>query len=183
MIDLINKALPNTVSVGGKVFSIYTDFRVWMRFCQEYETWDKTGVFDFTYLFKNEIPEFEIEADYNAIFDFAYPKNVIPRGESSDLRTLDYVIDSDYIYAAFIQQYGIDLMDIEEFHWHKFRALLNSLCDTTKLTEIMGYRCYDESSEKNQQEMYRKLRSSWELPQTETAEEKEMEDKFNEMFG
>ena len=32
MIDLTKKALPNTVMVGGRAYSIYTDFRVWMRF-------------------------------------------------------------------------------------------------------------------------------------------------------
>ena len=32
MMDLTNKSLPNTVRVGGRDFSIYTDFRVWIRF-------------------------------------------------------------------------------------------------------------------------------------------------------
>ena len=32
MIDLTKKALPNTVTVDGTAFSIYTDFRLWMRF-------------------------------------------------------------------------------------------------------------------------------------------------------
>ena len=32
MMDLTKKALPNTVTVGGRAYSIYTDFRVWMRF-------------------------------------------------------------------------------------------------------------------------------------------------------
>ena len=182
MIDLINKALPNTVSVGGKAFSIYTDFRVWMRFCNEYENWDKAGELDFSYIFKNDIPVFYGIEDFNTIFEFAYPRNLVPHGEVSGSRVLDYVIDSDYIYAAFFQQYDIDLME-SEMHWHKFKALLNGLCEATKLHEIMGYRSYEESHEKNEKEIYQKLKSNWELPQVQTPEEKEIEDRFNEMFG
>lgn len=32
MIDLTKKALPNTITVDGRAYSIYTDFRVWMQF-------------------------------------------------------------------------------------------------------------------------------------------------------
>lgn len=185
MIDLINRVLPNTVIVGGRPFSIYTDFRKWIQFCNEYELWksDKSQVLDFSYLFKNVVPAFYREEDMNGILYFAYPQNILPRVESSEFRVLDYIIDSDYIYSAFLQQYGIDLIDIEELHWHKFKALLNGLSDATKLSEIMGYRCYEESHAKNEKELYQKLKSAWELPQIETEEEKEAEDKFNELFG
>jgi hypothetical protein len=185
MIDLIKGALPNTVSVGGKAFSIYTDFRVWMRFCQEYDNWcqDKRQLFDFRYLFKNNFPSFEREEEMIDILQFAYPQNILPRGESIGIKILDYSIDADYIYSAFMQQYGIDLIEVEELHWHKFKALLGGLSDSTKLVQIMGYRCYEDSSEKNQQEICKKLRNEWELPQIETEEDREIEDKFNEWAG
>jgi hypothetical protein len=40
-----------------------------------------------------------------------------------------------------------------------------------------------DSSEKNQQEICKKLRNEWELPQIETEEDREIEDKFNEWAG
>ena len=35
MLDLTAKSLPNTIRIHGKDFSIYTDFRVWMKFIIE----------------------------------------------------------------------------------------------------------------------------------------------------
>ena len=35
MLDLTAKSLPNTIRIHGKDFSIYTDFRVWMKFMIE----------------------------------------------------------------------------------------------------------------------------------------------------
>ena len=34
-----------------------------------------------------------------------------------------YEYDAKYIYSAFLDQYGIDLNDIEYLHWFKFKAL------------------------------------------------------------
>ena len=184
MIDLISrKALPNTVLVGGKAFSVYTDFSIWMRFVNAYEKWDKKGELDISYLFKNELPVFHSIEDYAPVFEFAYPKNQIPRGEPSSERILDYEIDSDYIYAAFYQQYGIDLLEIKELHWHKFKALLNGLCEETRLYEIMGHRSYTGEKIKSQEEIYRRLKEAWSLPEIETEEQKEVEDRFDDFFG
>ncbi len=36
MLDLTQKSLPNAISVGGRDFSVNTDFRIWMRFAMEY---------------------------------------------------------------------------------------------------------------------------------------------------
>ena len=56
MIDLTQKALPNTVMVGGRAYSIYTDFRLWMRFEIAVNKLRKGETIDISYLFKNEMP-------------------------------------------------------------------------------------------------------------------------------
>lgn len=48
--------------------------------------------------------------------------------------------DAPYIYAAFREQYGIDLTTVESLHWWKFMALFESLGDDTKISKIMYYR-------------------------------------------
>ncbi|EKJ8908470.1 bacteriophage Gp15 family protein [Listeria innocua] len=49
--------------------------------------------------------------------------------------------DADYIYASFLQDYNIDLLDSRgEMHWYKFRALLESLRDDTTIKTIIGIR-------------------------------------------
>ncbi|EAC7181282.1 hypothetical protein BSL90_06995 [Listeria monocytogenes] len=49
--------------------------------------------------------------------------------------------DSDYIYASFLQDYNIDLIDERgKLHWYKFRALFDSLRDDTAIKSIMNIR-------------------------------------------
>lgn len=180
MIDLTKKSLPNTVNVGGRDFSIYTDFRLWMRFEIEVNHMKQTDKIDISYLFKNDMPN---QCDLRELYAFARPVSALPRqtGHSSGI-ILDYAIDSDYIYAAFLGQYGIDLCDVKEFHWHKFIALLKGLTDKTKLSEIMGYRCYEKDT-KSYEERMNECRYAWEIEPPMTDIEKEELDEFNKAFG
>lgn len=186
MIDLTEKSLPNTVKVNGRDFAIYTDYRIWMRFVIEFEAWQKQGfkgIVDIKYLFKNEIPEFTATEDYNGIFAFAYPESVVPKRINSDgENVLFYQYDGDYIYSAFLQQYGIDLLDIKELHWHKFRALLSGLVNT-RLTEIMEYRAYTGEKIRDMDSQYRRLKDMWMPPVELSEEEKEEEERFNNYFS
>ena len=175
--DLTNKALPNTVTVGGKAFSIYTDYRIWLRFCAEHEKREIDSQWDIRYLFKNKLPEV---ADINGILEFAYPRCICPKssGAATRVRLFDYEIDADIIYSSFYQQYGIDLIDIEELHWHKFNALFNGLNKHTRMSEVIGYRSYKKSSKKTEQ-IYEELRNSWELPEITTKERAEELEEWN----
>ena len=181
MIDLTNKGLPNVIEINGKPFSIYTDFRVWMRFeiSVVHLKLEGGNGLDVGYLFKNERPTF---FDISDLFVFSRPKNVLPReiGHGSDVIALDYEIDSDLIYSAFLGQYGIDLIDIEELHWHKFLALLRGLNDSTLLRQVMQYRCYEKTSRKDV-DPYEKLRDMWSIEYI-TKEEQDEIDQVNAMF-
>lgn len=179
MIDLSQKGLPDTVTIWGEPFQVRTDYRVWMRFCLEFEARDRKQDFDIAYLFRSEIPAIQTQEDLNAVLMFAYPPFVVPNtgGEKENDKILDYLMDGDYIYAAFLGQYSIDLVETK-LHWHKFRALVNGLNDTTRLYEIMGYRCYTG----NDKEMV-KLRESWKLPVSLTEEEQHKKKEFDDYFG
>lgn len=176
------KSLPNTISFRGKDFSIYTDFRVWMRFMIDVNknTMSRTA-FDVSYLFKNEMP---IGITIESLLSFASPTSPIPRRIKNDderVISLDYTLDSDLIYAAFLQQYGIDLMEIEYLHWHKFIALLKGLRGT-KLDEVMGYRNYKKETRKNY-DPYQALRDAWEIIPEASEEEKQQMQDFSKQFG
>ena len=58
---------------------------------------------------------------------------------SSKEPAYSFAQDAPYIYAAFKEQYGIDLTEVE-MHWWKFMALFESLNEDTKMSRIMYYR-------------------------------------------
>ena len=49
-----------------------------------------------------------------------------------------YEYDAKYIYSAFLDQYKLDLNEIEYLHWFKFKALFEGLKSENKICEIMG---------------------------------------------
>lgn len=54
---------------------------------------------------------------------------------------LDFEEDGEYIYASFLQDYRIDLIDRQgELPWRKFIALFDGLTDDTKIKKVMKIR-------------------------------------------
>jgi len=177
MMDLTKKDLPNVVWIDGRPFSIYTDFRVWMRFEIEAGKLQGGGQMDISYLFVGEKPSY---CDLRELFAFSRPVSPLPRGtRSSSAILLDYELDADYIYSAFLGQYGIDLVDIEELHWHKFLALLKGLKADEMLCRIMGYRAYEKSD--SRRDIYEEQKRDWEIIRISPEEQREL-DKFSRIF-
>ena len=178
MIDLTKKGLPNAAWINGIPYSIYTDFRLWMRFEIEVSKLKPGQNIDVSYLFKNRMPS---QCDLSELFAFSRPVSELPRlNNHSDVIALDYEVDSDYIYSAFMSQYGIDLTEIEELHWHKFLALLKGLKEDEVISKIMSYRCYEKSDEKKN--IYEELRYAWQIERISEEEQAEIE-KFSSTFG
>ena len=92
-----------------------------------------------------------------------------------------YEYDADYIYSAFMQQYKMDLTEIEYLHWWKFRALFEGLNKDTKIVEIMGYRAMDLSKIKNKKEkkFYKNMKELYALPDMRTTLQKEQDFAYN----
>lgn len=158
MIDLSRDTLPSALIVGGEVFPVNTSFRVWITFEQ---LLSKEGV-AWGGVFACDPPE--DPRWVNAAVEFLTSPNATPKGRAREAaKAIDLVLDGDYITAAFQQAYGIDLTACD-MHWHRFKALLNGLPDSTMLSRIMGYRTYVKRSGKvdRDAEMAR-LREEWAL--------------------
>lgn len=67
-----------------------------------------------------------------------------PKMKQAPVPILDFEEDGDYIYASFMQDYHIDLIDMQgRLPWKKFLYLFNGLSDKTKIKQVMQIRSMD----------------------------------------
>lgn len=82
---------------------------------------------------------------------------------------LDFEEDGDYIYASFMQDYHMDLIDEQgRLPWKKFLFLFNGLSSESKIKQVMHIRqmeipAFDGKNQKQIQEL-QKLKSYYALP-------------------
>lgn len=181
MIDLTKKGLPNTILVNGCPIFINTDFRVWIRFYEDY-TNSKEEV-DISYLFVEESPIIDEEV-INQLVIFLFNPNVTPRTEGGvSEKTLDYILDGEYIFSALYQTYGIDITE-SDMHWHKFLAMCNNITgDSTLWGYAKSMRGYRKSSKNDSYEKdCMEAKTAWSFPLELTEEEQTMKDEFDNYF-
>lgn len=94
-------------------------------------------------------------------------------GDETSPLYYDYDFDADYIYAAYMQQYGVDL-STSTMHWWKFRAMFAGLTDKTKFVQIMGYRAakIDKDMTESQKRFYKRMKKVYALPLPQDEQEK-----------
>ncbi|MFD1466471.1 Gp15 family bacteriophage protein [Lapidilactobacillus mulanensis] len=86
----------------------------------------------------------------------------------------DFDLDARYIYAAFLQAYGIDLIDQQgKMQWIKFVALLNALPEDTMFRQIRQIRSTDLSKikDKEQRKQTKEQQKALALPSNVIEEE------------
>jgi hypothetical protein len=177
MIDL-SQALPNTITVDGKAYLVKTDFREWLKFSKVIEN-KKAVLADTLFLFKEEYPNKNFLKE---LVDFFANPNNVPNYTDSDSTEilLDYLEDSEYIYASFMAVYGIDLCEVE-LHWWKFKALLLGLPDDSKIKQIMSMRGYNpKDAREKPEEVAKENKRAWSLPD---KHKKEKIEEIKNFFG
>lgn len=93
----------------------------------------------------------------------------------------DIRFDGDYIYASFLQAYGIDLFDVQgKLHWKKFNALLSGLPEGTKFMEVIKIRKWkpQKGDSTEYKEEMRRLQKDYALPNEIIEEEEYEEEEF-----
>jgi Bacteriophage Gp15 protein. len=85
---------------------------------------------------------------------------------------LSFDHDDEYIFAAFMQMYGINLNRMKGIHWYEFRAMLNAL-DDCPFTRIRNYRGTDLSKIKDAKERSRmaEIKALYELPVSQAEQD------------
>ena len=161
--DLSKKVLPACVTVGGEQYKIKTDYRFYIELWRLLKNKEQDlTVYDFLYI--DEKPA-DRAAGFNEILKFYAPERKLPRQTGDDRKdpVIDYDVDADLIYSAFMREYKIDLITTD-LHWHKFLALLAGLKDS-KLTDVIGFRLYENKSGRDDEynKHLEELKEAWEL--------------------
>lgn len=170
------KNLPETVNIDGVEYPINTDFRTSIKFemLVQRETDEVKLLLEMLHLYYGElIPGNVPVAIEKALWFYAGGELKAKSSDSKKETLYSFEYDGDYIYSAFLEQYGIDLT-CAELHWWKFRALFLSLSDKTKLSEIIGYRSVQISGKmsKEEKEFYKKMKKIYALPKNQKEEER-----------
>ena len=196
--SILTEGLPDSVNVCGKEYKIHTDYRIWLKFESVIFDLQKNNFQKMTDAIiacidksKNKLLPENLQELIVALMDFhrCNEKAEIKKVNEKEIRkapVFDFEEDAGYIYAAFLAQYGIDLIDIPYLHWFKFNALFRSLEDTNKIMKIMSWRDMDLSKIKDseQRQVYRKLKETFALTDKRTNEERSSDNDaaLSEMF-
>lgn len=181
--NILIDILPETVEIDDIEYEINTDFRIGILFellMQDNSISEIEKIEVALDLYYSETPYNLTQAIETMLWFYRCGRDLEVLGEGNSrgnkadtIYSFDY--DDEYIYAAFVDQYGIDLQDIEYLHWWKFRALFKGLKEDNKISKIMGYRgmTIDDDMTDNEKKYYREMKQLYALPDNRTQEEKE----------
>lgn len=180
LIDL----LPESVDIEGIEYTINTDFRVGVLFeelMQDSSLLDEEKLMMALNLYYDDIPLDTTKAVERLQWFYRCGKEKTEAVGNGDSNKADNIYsfqhDDDYIYSAFLTQYNIDLQDVEDLHWWKFKAMFKSLKEDNKISKIMGYRSIsikDDMSNEDKK-FYRDMKRIYTLPDLRSEEEKEID--------
>lgn len=177
LIDLV----PETITIDNKEYEINSDFRTSILFellMQDKSIKDNDKIYLALELYYPNIPDDINSAIEKMLWFYRCGKDLITskrKGKGkSDIKIYSFEYDDDYIYAAFMDQYGIDLQDIKYLHWWKFKAMFKSLKEDTEIVKIMRYRSMDLSKikDKNEKAYYKKMQELYKIPVSKNEQEK-----------
>lgn len=196
MYNLATDAPPETLEVKGGVYSINTDYRVWIE------------VFD-AFMFRDNEPDALLDCikmvfyDWQTVLSEHDPKDIIAAmceflkgypedtdgcevstGSSEDgdnmnqERYFDFKYDLNMIIIAIRNQSGIDLSyKCKHFHWWLFLLEFQSLESHHQFCQIRSIREY-QGKDKNALALKRKFA----LPQKLTSEQREQIEEMDKLF-
>lgn len=180
--------LPESIVVDGTDIPINTDFRASIAFeelMQDARLTDEeriSGILE-AYFGDAALPtvsrlcaDGKAGALFQAIMDFyrcGAPEP--PKPQKSERRAYSFSTDEKRIYAAFSDQYGLDLYSVEYLHWWKFSAMFSALSDTTEMAKVMHIRTaeFEKGMTAKERAALRRAKKIYALPDTRTDEQRD----------
>lgn len=172
-LNMLVDALPRRVEIGGAEVDIRTDFRIGVLF--EQLVWDRaldarTRVWQAVRLYYPQRVDDVEEAYRKAVWFWHGGERGGRSGAGVDhggrgRRLYDFDVDGALVYAAFFDQYGVDLQDVRGLHWWKFRAMFEGLRPDHAFCRRMAIRAMDLSQVRDGAERARlaAVKARWRL--------------------
>ncbi len=180
------QAPPEAIVVNGREYPIDADFRVWVEFQsiltgdgQEREKAEHLASF----MDRLSLPLSQDSLDAMLTFYTAESKEKNVAAQRARPMAFDFQQDSEYIYAAFMGAYHIDLTTAP-LHWWTFKSLFKALPDDCELCKIMRYRTVDlKDVPKEQRRFYVEQKARYSLgKQAKHQTEQDMRDYVKRRF-
>lgn len=186
--SILTEALPDYIEVRGKRCQINTDFRVWLEFSEiiNKDIRETEKLFKMFNLIFDELPP-NLYDGISALMKFYShtPPKAKREEKAINKNYFDFEYDANLIYSAFLQQYKIDLCQVN-MHWWTFKALLGSLSEDTHFMKAVQFRSMDISKikDKEQKRYYQKMKALYKLPDNRSEQQKEqhINDVMESMF-
>lgn len=90
----------------------------------------------------NEVFELYLDSTKEEMIKYDLAGNPMPTKKEEPL--IDLSQDAEFLYASFVQAYGINLIKEQgKLHWYEFKALLNGLPEDTIIKQIIHIRSYE----------------------------------------
>ena len=164
--NILLDSLPYDIEIDGVRYAIDASYRCMIRFelmMQDNAESDEAKIFrSLCEFYVDRVPENVLSAIDKMVWFYQCGKendDNVQRKARDQRQVYSFEYDADMIYAAFFDQYGIDLQK-ENLHWWKFKAMFRALREQNEFVKIMGYRCMNipNSMSREQKEFYRKMK-------------------------
>ena len=162
--------ISDVVVLDGEEYKINTDFKVWIEIeglllTSQYEP--QVRLAKILTLAYPILPPNPFDAVQGVMWFYSGGRDKAVQGETGNghkVPCYDLSQDFDYIWGAFMSQYGIDLTQCS-MHWWRFKALLTCLDDNCKFLKIVGFRSMDTSKikDREQKRFYEKMKKQFRL--------------------
>lgn len=152
----------DSINIDGKIYSIDCNFNVVLANLELSQATDISEVVKVKVALKNylNLSDEELKQwDYakqiqiyvqisQQLFNSASNMETSQPNTEEDKSAYSFSEDADFIFASFMKDYGINLIEKRnKMHWNEFKALFASLSKDTKIVEVMQIRSWKPSKE------------------------------------
>lgn len=206
---MIRRELPVSVDIGSETYKIDADFRTIMNveeiifgkevtddqkkfaeeMMKEIDIEEKDAIANAKYydalklFYRDNVPDDLEEAMEKMLWFYSCGKEDKQSKTKTKKKVINFEYDFDYINAGFMQDYKIDLFEVDFLHWWKFMSLFSALHDDCKICEIIGYRGAElKNFDKEQRKRIREMQKIYALPDDISKEEKKRQDEITQIL-